>query len=363
MALLEIKNVSKQFDDSLVVNNININIEQGEFFTLLGPSGCGKTTLLRMIAGFSLPDHGQILLDGKDITTLPPEKRPLHTIFQSYALFPHLTVYDNVAFPLRMAKWSKDKLNSQVEELLEDVKLSKFAKRYPHELSGGQRQRVAIARSLVDRPKLLLLDEPLSALDARLREHMHVELVKLQEETGVTFVYVTHDQHEAMALSSRIAVLNFGEIEQLDVPQVVYSRPKTYFVADFLGKCNLLPATVLAINNDSLHLSVNGGMDFSTDQDNVAEFKLGQKGYYAIRPEKIRVNKQRPENEDLYIKEATVKGYYYYGDGTLYEVMLDDDTKIQVMLSNSRTDQASFFVEGQAIFISFDPQAGNFLAE
>lgn len=363
MALLEIQNVSKQFDDSVVVNNISINIEQGEFFTLLGPSGCGKTTLLRMIAGFSVPDQGRILLDGKDITNLPPEKRPLHTIFQSYALFPHLTVYDNVAFPLKMAKWDKTKLNAQVEELLDDVQLSKYAKRYPHELSGGQRQRVAIARSLVDRPKLLLLDEPLSALDARLREHMHVELVKLQEETGVTFVYVTHDQHEAMALSSRIAVLNFGEIEQLDVPQVVYARPKTYFVADFLGKCNLLPATILAINGETLHLKVAGGLEFVTDQDNAAEFTVGQKGRYAIRPEKVRVNRQKPDDEELYIKEASVKGYYYYGDGTLYEVMLDNETKIQVMLSNSRTDQASFFSEQQKIYVSFDPQAGDFLAE
>ncbi len=173
MTILEIQNVSKVFEDNLVVDNISLNINQGEFFTLLGPSGCGKTTLLRMIAGFTRPDSGKILLDGVDITNLPPEKRPLHTIFQSYALFPHMSVFDNVAFSLKMAKWDKSKSVAQVEELLEDVQLTKFAKRYPHELSGGQRQRVAIARALVDRPRLLLLDEPLSALDARLREHMH----------------------------------------------------------------------------------------------------------------------------------------------------------------------------------------------
>jgi spermidine/putrescine transport system ATP-binding protein len=364
MALLEIQNVTKQFGDNLVVNNISLSVKQGEFFTLLGPSGCGKTTLLRMIAGFNLPDSGKIILEGQDITNMPPEDRPLHTIFQSYALFPHMTVFDNVAFPLKMAKWAKDKINAQVEELLDDVQLTKFATRYPHELSGGQRQRVAIARSLVDRPKLLLLDEPLSALDARLREHMHVELVKLQEETGVTFVYVTHDQQEAMALSSRIAVLNFGEIEQLDVPQVVYARPKTYFVADFLGKCNLLPAEILAKNGNTLKLSVAGGMEFETSQDNADEFSVGQKGRYSIRPEKIHARaNDKFEDEELYTKEASVKGYYYYGDATLYEFLIADNVKIQAMLPNTKAETAKFFAEQQNIFIAFDPQAGDFLAE
>lgn len=363
MALLEIQNVSKQFDNNIIVNNISLNIEQGEFFTLLGPSGCGKTTLLRMIAGFNIPDSGKIILGGQDITNMPPEKRPLHTIFQSYALFPHLTVFDNVAFPLKMAKWDKTKIKSQVEELLDDVQLTKFATRYPHELSGGQKQRVAIARSLVDRPKILLLDEPLSALDARLREHMHVELVKLQEETGVTFVYVTHDQQEAMALSSRIAVLNFGEIEQLDVPQVVYSRPKTYFVADFLGKCNLLPAEILAKDGNTLRLRVAGNMEFETSQDNAEEFVIGQKGRYAIRPEKIEAHYKEPDNQVLYSQVAKVKGYYYYGDGTLYEFLINDTIKIQAMLSNSRTHPAAFFGDNQKVIVSFDPQAGDFLAE
>lgn len=363
MALLEIQNVSKQFDDHLVVNNISLSIKQGEFFTLLGPSGCGKTTLLRMIAGFNLPDSGKIILEGQDITNMPPEKRPLHTIFQSYALFPHMTVFDNVAFPLKMAKWDKTKIKAQVEELLDDVQLTKFVSRYPHELSGGQRQRVAIARSLVDRPKLLLLDEPLSALDASLREHMHVELVKLQEETGVTFVYVTHDQQEAMALSSRIAVLNAGEIEQLDVPQAVYTRPKTYFVADFLGKCNLLPAEILGKNGHTLRLAVAGGMEFETSQDNADEFSIGQKGRYAIRPEKIHAYSKLPDNPELYHQEAKVKGYYYYGDATLYEFLIKDNIKIQAMVSNSYTTTNKFFGDGEQVVITFDPQAGDFIAE
>lgn len=363
MSILEIQNVTKQFDDHLVVNNISLSIKHGEFFTLLGPSGCGKTTLLRMIAGLNTPDSGKIILEGEDITSMPPEDRPLHTIFQSYALFPHMTVFDNVAFPLKMARWNKNKIQLQVEELLEDVQLTRFATRYPHELSGGQRQRVAIARSLVDRPKLLLLDEPLSALDARLREHMHVELVKLQEETGVTFVYVTHDQQEAMALSSRIAVLNFGEIEQLDEPQIVYARPRTYFVADFLGKCNLLPAEILAKNGDTLRLSVAGGMEFETNQDNADEFSVGQKGRYSIRPEKIQAHHNKHEDNNLYNKNACVKGYYYYGNATLYEFLIGDKVKIQAMLPNTKTETVKFFDENQNIFISFDPQSGNFLAE
>ena len=362
MSTLEIQNVTKIFEDNLVVNNISLEINQGEFFTLLGPSGCGKTTLLRMIAGFAVPDYGSIILDGMDITNLPPEKRPLHTIFQSYALFPHMSVYDNVAFPLKMAKWDKVKIKQQVEELLDDVRLSRFANRYPHELSGGQRQRVAIARSLVDRPKLLLLDEPLSALDARLREHMHMELVKLQEETGVTFIYVTHDQGEALALSSRIAVLNLGQVEQLGKPQEVYSRPSTYFVADFLGKCNLLDAIITDVNieKNQISLSVANILDIVLEVDCIDEYTIGTEGWYAIRPEKINA-KRTITNEDLFSVDAMIKGYYYYGDGTLYEVLLQNGTKVQAMLTNDKVDQAAFYNDNEQVIITFDVQAGNFL--
>jgi len=365
MAILEIQNVSKVYEDSLVVDNISLSIDKGEFFTLLGPSGCGKTTLLRMIAGFATPDSGRILLDGKDITDLPPEDRALHTIFQSYALFPHMTVYDNIAFPLKMAKCSQDKIREQVAKLLEDVQLTKYINRYPHELSGGQKQRVAIARSLVDRPKLLLLDEPLSALDARLREHMHVELVKLQEETGVTFVYVTHDQGEALALSSRIAVLNRGNIEQLGRPQDIYTNPSTYFVADFIGKCNLFKAKILKIDNATrlLSLKVADVLEFDLEVDDVTNYTVGQEGWYFIRPEKIKAKKNEPDDEDLFFAKARVKGYYYYGDGTLYEFLFENDVKIQAMLANVKTEQANFYEEQSYVNVTFDPQAGNFLPE
>ena len=362
MAILEIKNVTKQFGDNLVVDNISIDINKGEFFTLLGPSGCGKTTLLRMIAGFITPDSGQILLDSVDITNLPPEKRPLHTIFQSYALFPHMTVADNISFPLKMAKWDKSKIDAQVNELLEDVKLSKFKDRYPHEISGGQKQRVAIARSLVDRPKLLLLDEPLSALDARLREHMHMELVKLQEETGVTFVYVTHDQHEALALSSRIAVLNHGAIEQLDKPDIIYSKPKTHFVADFLGKCNLLKAEVLAVNNDRVKLRVADSLEFFIKDSASSSYLIGQIGWYSLRPEKLRLSSENIfDTTNLSVLKSRVNGYYYYGNGTLYELDLGNNTKLQVMASNYTSDEVKFFVDNSEIYVAFDPDAGNFL--
>jgi len=241
MALLEIRNVVKRFGDFTAVNHVSLSVNAGEFFTLLGPSGCGKTTLLRMLAGFEQPDSGEILLDGKDVSNVPPEKRPVHTVFQSYALFPHMTVRENIAFPLKMAGWSADKIAPQVDELLEDVRLSKFGNRYPHELSGGQRQRVAIARALVDRPRLLLLDEPLSALDAKLREEMQIELINLQKEVGITFVYVTHDQGEALAVSDRIGVMNKGKIEQIAAPQNLYQRPATEYVATFIGLTNRLP--------------------------------------------------------------------------------------------------------------------------
>lgn len=360
MAILELKNIVKKFADYTVVNDVNLSIEQGEFFTLLGPSGCGKTTLLRMIAGFEAPDGGQILLDGRDLKDLLPEQRPLHTVFQSYALFPHLTVRDNIAFPLKMAKWNKAQITAQVDELIEDVQLQPFSLRYPHELSGGQRQRVAIARALVDRPKLLLLDEPLSALDARLREHMHVELVKLQEETGVTFVYVTHDQSEALALSSRIAVMNHGKVEQLGTPHEIYSTPQTYFVADFIGKCNLLPAMVLAADEHSLHLRVAGNFNLSLSE-NKLQVSSGTKGWFAIRPEKVHLSwDERSDPEAINIK-VRVKGHYYYGNGTLYELLLAPGLVLQALLSNNRAQQANFFNDDDEVFVAINPTAGNFL--
>ena len=246
MALLEIQNVTRRFGDFTAVDNVSIGIEAGEFFTLLGPSGCGKTTLLRMIAGFDVPDGGRVLLNGEDLAGRPPERRPMRMVFQSYALFPHMTVEGNVAFPLQMAKTPAAEIGARVAAALEDVRLQCLGQRYPHELSGGQKQRVALGRALVTHPAVLLLDEPLAALDAKLREEMQIELINLQKEVGITFVYVTHDQTEALALSHRIAVMNKGRVEQLDEPSKIYGFPRTRFVADFIGQCNLFSGPVVA---------------------------------------------------------------------------------------------------------------------
>lgn len=362
--ILELRNITKQFDDYLAVDDVSISIKQGEFFTLLGPSGCGKTTLLRMIAGFEHPDSGSILLEGRDIKHLNPEDRPLHTVFQSYALFPHKTVWDNIAFPLKMANWDKKTIEAQVDELIEDVQLQRFANRFPHELSGGQRQRVAIARALVDRPKILLLDEPLSALDANLRKHLHEELVTLQKETGITFIYVTHDQEEALALSNRIAVLNHGKIEQCDAPQEIYNNPKTHFVASFIGNCNLLPANILEIKSDMIKVSVADSFETFVKCSTTQELQVGQSGYYAIRPESIELYRQQESDVEKCFFRVTVNQHCYYGDTTLYDFSLSNDRySVQCMLFNNQNSKISFFQDDSEVFAAIDINSGKFLTK
>ncbi|MEN9985753.1 MAG: hypothetical protein RI925_1255, partial [Pseudomonadota bacterium] len=326
------------------------------------PSGCGKTTLLRMLAGFEQPDSGEILLDGKDVSTVPPEKRPVHTVFQSYALFPHMTVRENIAFPLKMAGWAADKIAPQVDELLEDVRLGKFGQRYPHELSGGQRQRVAIARALVDRPRLLLLDEPLSALDAKLREEMQIELINLQKEVGITFVYVTHDQAEALALSHRIAVMSAGQVEQLDKPETIYSYPRNRFVADFIGQCNVLDSEVKAIHGDgSMTIAIKGcGEMKALARDGVT---VGQQGWLALRPEKIKLDRELPELPNEAYFKGRVHDCLYMGDVTLYIVEVGEGVRIEAMLPNSAPGLAKLFDDNDPVEIAWRFDAGSFLTE
>lgn len=359
MALLEIHNVTRRFGSYTAVDDVSMSIETGEFFTLLGPSGCGKTTLLRMIAGFDLPDSGQILLDGKDMVGTPPEKRPIHTVFQTYALFPHMTVTDNIAFPLKMAGKAPQEIKARVGEALNDVRLSNFSNRFPHELSGGQKQRVALARGLVNRPRLLLLDEPLGALDAKLREEMQIELINLQKEVGVTFVFVTHAQGEALALSHRIAVMNRGNVEQIDEPSKIYGFPRNRFVADFIGKISMIEAQVVEATPSHLRLDIGELGEITTaGKEGV---KPGDKGVVAIRPEQVRIS--HPSNE------APLKNYFlgkvhdflYIGDVTTYIVELSNGAYIEALLPNSAPGRATFFEVGDQVGVSWRHDAGIFL--
>ncbi|HEV8255558.1 MAG TPA: ABC transporter ATP-binding protein [Casimicrobiaceae bacterium] len=361
MALLEIQNVTRRFGDFTAVDNVSIGIEAGEFFTLLGPSGCGKTTLLRMIAGFDLPDGGRVLLNGEDLAGRPPEQRPVRTVFQSYALFPHMTVEGNVAFPLQMAKTPAAEIPGKIAAALEDVRLQGFGKRYPHELSGGQKQRVAIGRALVTHPHVLLLDEPLAALDAKLREEMQLELINLQKEVGITFVYVTHDQTEALALSHRIAVMNRGHVEQLDEPSRIYSFPRTRFVADFIGQCNLFSGPVLA--NAARLVTVDVGGLGPVRVAAASTISPGSPGTIALRPEKIRIQATAPADTPDNHYRGTVADLLYMGDVTMYKVATPGGTRVEALLANSQSGRAKLFEVGDAVEVSWPVDAGYFIEE
>src|SRR6185295_15876331 len=325
MALLEIRDVTRRFGDFVAVDCVTLSIEAGEFFCLLGPSGCGKTTLLRLIAGFDVPDGGSIWLDGRDMSRVPPERRNVHTVFQSYALFPHMTVADNVGFALAMARTAPSEIKVRVQEALEDVSLGGLARRYPSELSGGQRQRVAVARALINRPKLLLLDEPLAALDAKLKENVQLELITLQKEVGIAFVYVTHDQQEALALAHRIAVMNHGRVEQLDEPSRIYSFPKNRFVADFIGTCNILDAEVVRMDGERTRLRIDGlGEVVAIQSDGV---KVGDRGVLALRPEQVAISPQLPPGPEENHFSGHVFDFLYLGDVTVYLVELPNGSR------------------------------------
>jgi spermidine/putrescine transport system ATP-binding protein len=359
--MLELRHVVKRFRDVAAVDDISLDIGAGEFFTLLGPSGCGKTTLLRLIAGLEQPDAGAVLLDGSDLVGVPPERRPVHTVFQSYALFPHLSVARNIAFPLEMAKVPRSEVERRVAEVLAEVQLGELARRMPHELSGGQRQRVAIARSLVDRPRMLLLDEPLGALDAKLRVQMKVELVKLQREVGITFVYVTHDQGEALALSHRIAVMSKGRLEQVGDPQTIYSRPASRFVADFIGQCNLLDATVRHVDGTTMELEVAG--IGACPAPTVPAAGAGQRGALALRPEAIEVAAPDGAGRPGRVRRrARVRDALYEGDVTYYTAALDDGTCLRAMLPNADPLRARRFEAGAEVELSWRFDAGHFLS-
>src|SRR5205807_7424941 len=308
MALLEIRQASKRFGAVAAVDRVSLSIERGEFFALLGPSGCGKTTLLRLIAGFETPDGGRIVIDGADVTAVPPYARPVNMMFQSYALFPHLDVAGNIAFGLRQEGMPRQRRAARVEEMLALVQMTGFAKRRPHELSGGQKQRVALARALAKMPKLLLLDEPLAALDRKLREETRLELTGIQERVGTTFLVVTHDQEEALGLASRIAVMRHGKLVQTGTPTEIYERPASRFVADFVGAVNLFEGVLVAGFN-TLALTI-AGIEPPVPLPEPVDLPAGAAVALAVRPEKLRLSRERPRSFAL---AATITTIGYQG--------------------------------------------------
>jgi spermidine/putrescine transport system ATP-binding protein len=314
-----------------------------------------------MIAGFDLPDAGAIFLDGSDLVGTPPEKRPIHTVFQSYALFPHMTVSQNIAFPLKMAGRSPDEIQAKVKEALGQVHLEDKDAHLPHELSGGQKQRVALARSLVNRPRVLLLDEPLGALDAKLREEMQIELISLQRDVGVTFVFVTHAQSEALALSHRIAVMNAGRVIQMDEPSRIYGFPVNRFVADFIGKCNILEADVIEVSAAGLKLEVKGLGEVAAPPREGA--RAGERGVLALRPEQVRIGAPDSQNDLKNHFAGRVRDLLYVGDITTYIVELPNGTLIEALLPNSAPGRATFFEIGDAVRVAWRHDAGNFLRD
>ena len=333
-AYVRIENVTKRFGDFVAVNNVSLKIFKGEIFCLLGGSGCGKSTLLRMMAGFENPSHGAIFLDGQDMAGVPPYERPVNMMFQSYALFPHMTVEKNIAFGLEQERGlSRADIATRVTDILSIVKLDQFAARRPHQLSGGQRQRVALARSLVKRPKLLLLDEPLGALDKKLREATQFELINIQEQLGVTFIVVTHDQEESMTLASRIGVMNRGEIVQVGTPTEIYEFPQNKFVADFIGSVNMFEGTMIEDLPDHVRIKSDdlGGVIYV---DHGISAAPGAVVYTAVRPEKINILRSAPADTSENCVKGVVKEIAYMGDVSIYLVKIDTGKIVRVTLPN-----------------------------
>ena len=289
--IIRLTDVDKSFDDERVVKKLNLDVEEGEFLTMLGPSGCGKTTTLRMIAGFEVPTSGQIFLEGEEVDDKKPNERNVNTVFQNYALFPHMNVFDNIAFGLVEKKVKKDEISSRVEEMIKLVQLDGMEKRMPAQMSGGQKQRVAIARALVNRPKVLLLDEPLGALDLKLRKQMQGELKALQRRLGITFIYVTHDQEEALTMSDRIAVMNRGRLEQVGTPEEVYNHPETKFVADFIGESNIIEGYIENMTDDSIEVTMESGKTIIHETG----YRMEEMVYLCIRPENLKISTEAKE--------------------------------------------------------------------
>jgi putrescine transport system ATP-binding protein len=360
---IRIDKVTKKFSDFVAVSNVSLDIYKGELFSLLGGSGCGKTTLLRMLSGFESPTEGRVWIDGQDMTDVPPYERPVNMMFQSYALFPHMTVEKNVGYGLKHEAMTDAQRKDRVQHMLDLVQLSQFAGRKPHQLSGGQRQRVALARALAKQPKVLLLDEPLGALDKKLREHTQFEIMNIQEKTGITFVVVTHDQEEAMTLSTRIAVMDKGVIRQIGTPTEIYEFPKTKFVADFIGSINQFEGTVKLVTKDMATVTcTDWGGDIVIGRD--AAVEVGQKVSVAVRPEKIAISKKKPTN-GANAAEGLVLDLGYFGKDSLYRVRLPSKSLVRVnRVNDQRGGEAARVAQWEdKVWLSFDPSAAILLRD
>lgn len=328
---IEFRNVTKKFGDFVAVDNLTLTIYEREFYALLGPSGCGKTTMMRMIAGFEDPTDGEVLLDGQSLAGVPPYRRPINMMFQSYALFPHMSVETNIGFGLRQDRMPKDQIETRVREMLKLVKLEAFAKRKPHQLSGGQRQRVALARSLAKQPKVLLLDEPLGALDRKLREETQFELTDLQEKLGITFLIVTHDQEEAMTVADRIAIMDHGKVIQVATPSQVYEQPNSRYVADFVGDINIIEGKVADITDGHVTLETTHGPIEAAFDGTISK---GDTAWFAIRPEKMRLSMEQPAETATNCISGEVWDIAYLGDMSIYHVHLGDGQTLKSAQAN-----------------------------
>ncbi|MFO1133216.1 MAG: ABC transporter ATP-binding protein [Hyphomicrobiales bacterium] len=357
-AIVSIRNVTKAFPGGVTaVDDVSLDIAQNEFFALLGPSGCGKTTLLRMISGLETPTSGQIIIAGEDMALTPPNKRPTNMVFQSYAVFPHMTVEQNVGYGLKVTGVARDEIKRRVGEALEMVKLTALAARKPDQMSGGQRQRVALARALVKRPKVLLLDEPLSALDAKLRDDMRMELTRLQETVGITFIIVTHDQDEALSMASRIAVMDRGAVQQVATPAELYEHPKSRFVADFIGKVNLIDARVHRQIGRKIDCELKGVGRMELASDNL----VGGQVAVAVRPEKLKIATTEPASAIRV--QGKVRDVAYYGDTSHVVIEAMDGLNLSVNVQNDTRLGGSGVERGQNVWVHWAPEDSIVLTE
>jgi spermidine/putrescine ABC transporter ATP-binding subunit len=351
-----LSDVTKRYGAVEAVSHVSLQVEEGEFFSLLGPSGCGKTTMLRMLAGFISPTSGFISIGGQNVTGLPPEKRHLGIVFQNYAIFPHMNVFDNIGFGLRMRKLSRAEIERRVHEALEQVGLQGYERRYQREMSGGEQQRVALARVLVTQPRILLLDEPLSALDKKLREEMKYWIRDLHAQLGITAIYVTHDQGEALTMSDRIAVMRAGKVEQVGTPREVYELPRTHFVTDFIGESNILPVRVIDVDHDVAHLKL---ADFTIEVPRREQVSTGQQVSLVVRPEHILLGADAERRELNHLKGRVVKELYH-GSLIRYELQVGDQS---IVAESQNTQEQQLFPPGAEISVGWHPSSCSMLLD